>query len=63
MEYLRDFEEMYQRNIEGERRAGQNKRKHENEEWYNRKEGENKMYVRELQTYWSSSIGLKKWSY
>ena len=32
MEYLRDFEEMYQRNIEGERRAGQNKRKQENEE-------------------------------
>ena len=32
MEYLRDFEEVYKRKIEGERRAGQNKRKHENEE-------------------------------
>ena len=60
MEYLGDFEEMYKRKIEGERRAGSNKGKHENEVWYNREEGEYKMYVTELQTYWSSSVGLNK---
>ena len=49
---------MYKRKIEGERRVGAIKGKHENEVWYNGEEGNYKMYVRELQTYWSSFVHL-----